>query len=304
VLVTIVVTPNPATVAAGGVQQFGAVGRDGLGNIFPTSFVWSIDPLVGGGTIDINTGAFTAGAVAGTYTNTVRATSGAISGKATVIVTAPPPSPLASAANYGIISGAAIRCGTPGTPGAVSGLSSAANLGSGNNTYVGFPPGGPCTLDGIIPAAGVIATAAGDLTTAYLAAQAIVGCTPLTGTDLGTYNAGNPLPPGTYCFTGSAQLTGNLTLTGSATAKWTFQIATTLTTAVNSTMTLTGGAIPDNVYWAVGSSATLGTGSDFSGNIMTLAAITLNGNATLHGRALAQTAGVDMIQGGSRIIKP
>ena len=303
VLATIVVSPNPASLQTGTTQQFGAVGRDGLGNIFPTSFVWSIDPVVGGGTIDINTGVFTAGAVVGTYTNTVRATSGAIVGKATVNVTAPP-SPLASAANFGIISGAAIRCGTAGSIGGVSGLSSAANIGSGNNTYVGFPPGGPCTLDGIIPAAGVIATAQGDLTTAYLAAQGILGCTVLTGTDLGFYNAGNPLPPGTYCFATSAQLTGNLTLTGSAAAKWTFQIGSTLTTAVNSTVTLTGGAIPDNVYWAVGSSATLGTGSDFSGNIMTLSAITLNGNATLHGRALAQTAGVDMIVGGSHIIKP
>jgi hypothetical protein len=69
-------------------------------------------------------------------------------------------------------------------------------------------------------------------------------------------------------------------------------------------VTLAGGAIADNVYWAVGSAATLGTTSDFSGNIMSMAAITLNAGATLHGRAMAQTAAVSMIQGGSRIIKP
>jgi len=216
----------------------------------------------------------------------------------------PPPSPLLSAANFGIMSSTAIRCGTLLIPGGVSGLSSAANLGSGDGTYVGFPPGGPCTLDGIIPAAGVIATAAGHLTAAYLAAQGIPGCTVLTGIDLGIYNALNPLPPGTYCFATSAQLTGTLQLTGPAAAKWTFQIGSTLDTSVGSTVVLTGGAIADNVYWAVGTAATLGTASDFSGNIMSMAAITLNAGAVLHGRALAQFAGVDMIAGGSKVIKP
>ena len=297
-LTSMTVSPNPDTLIVGAKQQFIAVGKDLNGNIVgivpaPT---WSVvNPTAG--TIIGTTGLFTAGTVAGTYTNTVQATSGGTTGFATVVVVAAPVSPLGTAANFGIISGAAIRCGTPSIPGSVSGLSSPANLGSGNNTYVGFPP---CTLDGIIPSAGTIATAETDLTTAYLAAQAMTGCTVLTGTDLGTLN----LPPGTYCFATSAQLTGNLTLTGSATAKWTFQIGSTLTTAVGSTVTLAGGAIPDNVYWAVGSAATLGTNSDFSGNIMSLAAITLNAGATLHGRALAQTAGVDMILGGSSIIKP
>jgi hypothetical protein len=99
-------------------------------------------------------------------------------------------------------------------------------------------------------------------------------------------------------------LTGNLTLTGLATDKWTFTMESGLTTAVGSTVTLAGGAIPDNVYWVVGSSATLGSTSDFSGNILAQSAITLNNGATLHGRALARTAAVQMIAGAASIIKP
>ena len=166
-------------------------------------------------------------------------------------------------------------------------------------------------LDGSVPAAGVIATAYTDAVNAYLAAQAQV-CNPLpypagnnlSGIDLGFFNALNPLPPGTYCFNTTAGLPGTLQLTGSAAAKWTFQIGSSLTTAVGSTVVLGGAAIADNVYWAAGASATLGTNSDFSGNVMALSAVTLNAGATLHGRALAQTAAVNMIQGGSRIIKP
>ena len=297
-LASITVTPNPDTLSVGGRQTFTAVGYDVNGNtvgIVPAP-VWSV--VNGGGGIDGGTGLFIAGTVPGTYTNTVQAKSGSISGSATVVVLAPPVSPLGTAAKYGIISGAAINCGTPSIPGHVSGLSSPANLVSGNSTVIGFPP---CTLDGVIITDPLVyATAMSDLVTAYLAAQAITGCTVLTGTDLGGLN----LPPGTYCFATSAGLTGNLTLTGSATDKWTFQIGSALTTAVGSTVTLAGGAIADNVYWAVGSAATLGTTSDFSGNIMSMAAITLNAGATLHGRAMAQTAAVSMIQGGSRIIKP
>ena len=85
-LATITVTPNPATLTPGGVQQFTAVGRDANGNVVAITPVWSV--AAGGGTIVAGTGVFTAGGTAGTFTNTVVATSGALSGKATVIVTA------------------------------------------------------------------------------------------------------------------------------------------------------------------------------------------------------------------------
>jgi len=306
-LFSITVTPNPSNLNTGGTQTFTAVGKDALGNVMVITPAWSIDPLVGGGTINLNTGVFTAGAVAGAYNNTVRATSGAITGRATVNVTAPPVSPLGSAANFGILSGAAINCAISGS---VTGVSSTANLGSGNLTINGFPL--PCTFDGSIPLPGIVTTALTDLGIAYAAMQpapgTCAGILPypaghnLSGLDLGV--VAPPLPPGNYCFSSTAGLTGNLTLTGLATDKWTFTMESGLTTAVGSTVTLAGGAIPDNVYWVVGSSATLGSTSDFSGNILAQSAITLNNGATLHGRALARTAAVQMIAGAASIIKP
>ncbi|HEY5491878.1 MAG TPA: hypothetical protein VIK25_11870, partial [Gemmatimonadaceae bacterium] len=86
-LVTITVTPNPASVIVNGTQQFAAVGRDAGGNVFAISPVWSV--VNGGGSIDANTGVFTAGAVVGPFANTVKATSGTISNTATVNVTPP-----------------------------------------------------------------------------------------------------------------------------------------------------------------------------------------------------------------------
>jgi subtilisin family serine protease len=84
---TITVTPNPVTLANGAQQQFTATGRDASGNVVPITPTWSV--VAGGGTIDGN-GLFTAGTVAGTYTNTVKASSGGVSGTATVTVTAGP----------------------------------------------------------------------------------------------------------------------------------------------------------------------------------------------------------------------
>ncbi|MEP7346856.1 MAG: hypothetical protein ABI877_16405, partial [Gemmatimonadaceae bacterium] len=89
-LSSITVTPNPVTVQANGTQQFLAVGTDANGNAFLISPLWSV--VNGGGTINPSTGLFTAGAVAGTYSSTVKATSGTVSGFATVIVTTTAPS--------------------------------------------------------------------------------------------------------------------------------------------------------------------------------------------------------------------
>jgi len=87
-LATITVTPNPQTLAPGALQQFAAVGRDAAGNIVSFSPVWSVS-TAGGGTIN-NAGMFTAGNTAGTFTNTVVASSGSITGTATVTVSPGP----------------------------------------------------------------------------------------------------------------------------------------------------------------------------------------------------------------------
>jgi hypothetical protein len=88
-LATITVTPANPTIAAGGTQQFTAVGKDASGNVVAISPTWSV--AAGGGTID-NNGLFTAGSTAGTFTNTVTAKSGSITGTASVAVTTSAPS--------------------------------------------------------------------------------------------------------------------------------------------------------------------------------------------------------------------
>jgi hypothetical protein len=308
-LATITVTPNPVSMPTNSAQQFVAVGRDANNNVFLMTPVWSVVNF--GGTISSG-GLFTSGNTAGLFTNTVQATSGTISGTATVTVTAvappppppPPAHPLLSAANFGVLAGQGISCAISGT---INGSST--NIGSSpTNTITGF---GPCTFTGSIPLPAVVATAKGDLTAAYLASQALV-CNPLpfpggnnlSGIDLGFFGPGNPLPAGTYCFSTSAAITGTLQLTGPAAAKWTFQIGSTLTANVGSQVLMGGGAIPDNVYWAVGSSATLNANSAVKGNIMALQDITLNNAATLIGRALAQVGAVAMIAGAATITKP
>ena len=299
-LASITVTPNPVFMPTNSTQQFVAVGKDANGNVFVINPIWSV--INGGGLID-NTGLFSSGAVAGTFNNTVQATSGAISGNATVTVTAVVPiSPLLSAANFGILAGTGISCAISGT---INSASTPSNIGSSPTlTITGFPP---CTFTGIIPTPAVIAVAKGDLTAAYLAAQAQVCNLNLSGIDLGFYDGstiGKTLPPGTYCFNTSAAITGTLKLTGSAVQKWTFQIGSTFNNNVGSQVLLAGGAIADNVYWAVGTSATLLTNSATQGNILALTSITLQNGATLLGRALAQNGAVDMTAGAATITKP
>jgi hypothetical protein len=307
-LATIEVLPDPADLFVGGAQQFNAIGRDGLGNIFPISPQWTV--VNGGGLINVNTGLFTAGASTGTFTKTVVATSGLIADSATVVVAAvpppPPASPLGRAAKFGILAGTGITCAISGT---ING--SAADIGSFPTiTYTGFSPVPTCTYTGTIPLPGVVSLAKDDLVTAFIEAQSKVCDVDLTGADLGFYDGSTPAKTlagdKVYCFSSSAGLTGTLKLTGSAAAKWTFQVGTTLTSAAGASnqVVLAGGAIPDNVYWVVGSSATIGTSSTFQGNIMALVSITLNNGATLLGRALARNGAVDMTAGAATITKP
>jgi hypothetical protein len=154
----------------------------------------------------------------------------------------------------------------------------------------GFPPG---TLTGTEYAGDAVAmTAQGDLTTAYNFAAAAPGGAILTA-DIG----GQTLVPGVYKTT-SAQpslgITGNLTLSGNGV--YIFQIVSTLTTAANnSQVILSGGALPQNIFWQVGSSATLGTTTTFQGIIMAQASVSLDTGAVLNGSALARTGAVTLL---------
>jgi hypothetical protein len=144
----------------------------------------------------------------------------------------------------------------------------------------------------------VLTTAQTDLTAAYTDAAGRPSCTALTGA-LGTGTNAN-LGPGLYCYSTAALLNGTLTLTGSSTDVWIFQIGSTLTTATGASVVFAGGASPCNVFWQVGSSATIQVGNNFAGNIMALASITLDGG-TLTGRALARNGSVT-ISGKETII--
>ena len=160
---------------------------------------------------------------------------------------------------------------------------------SPGNAVTGFPPG---LVTGTIHAVGAVpAQARLDAITAYnsLASQP---CTAnLTGTDLG----GLTLLPGVYCFDTSAQLTGTLTLNGlgSTNPVFIFKIGSTLTTASNSAVIVTGGS-PCDVFFQVGSSATLGTTTRFLGNIFALASITLTTGVTVTGGTYALNGAVTM----------
>jgi len=169
-----------------------------------------------------------------------------------------------------------------------------ADLGVSPGTAVtGFPPG--LVVGGTIHAADALAARAQtDTTTAYnsLAGQPCPALNHLTGQDLG----GKMLTPGVYCFSSSAQLTGTLTLDalGNASSLFIFQIGSTLTTATNSSVVMINGGSPCNVFWQIGSSATLNTTTRFIGSLLALTSISLNTGATVSGRALAQNGAVTM----------
>jgi hypothetical protein len=133
-----------------------------------------------------------------------------------------------------------------------------------------------------------------DLTSAYNYAQGLGGAISLTGQDLGSLGA--PLTPGVYNFSAAAGLTGTLTLNAqnNPDAVFIFQIGSTLTTATSSQVVLQNGALAQNVFWQVGSTATLGINSTFEGTIMANASVTLLSGVTLQGRALASTAAVTL----------
>ena len=108
---------------------------------------------------------------------------------------------------------------------------------------------------------------------------------------------GPPLTPGVYSSKGALGLTGTLTLDakGDPNAVFVFQTPSTLITETDSVVSLVGGAKACNVYWQVGSSATVGVRSQFVGTIMALATITVNTEATIQGRLLAQTGAVTLL---------
>jgi hypothetical protein len=191
---------------------------------------------------------------------------------------------LGSASNFAVLAGSTVN-----STGA-SVITGDLGVSPGNAITI-LPPG---IVNGTIHNADTVALQAKtDLTAAYNTLAGLASTANLSGTDLG----GLTLIGGVYTFNSSAQLTGGLTLNGqgNSAAQFVFQIGSTLTTASLASITLINGATADNVYFQVGSSATLGTGTAFKGSIVALTDITLTTGVTLlDGRALARNGAVSL----------
>lgn len=180
---------------------------------------------------------------------------------------------LASASTYAVLSYDSISNRGPSVFGGDIGT-----MGQNDHGITGFPPGCYSGTENYSHST--------EINNANSAYSAILSksYTSLTG-DLG----GMILGPGVYAYSSSAALTGILTLSGtnSSTDAWYFQIHSTLTTASNASVVLRNGAQGCNVYWQVGSSATIGTGTAFVGNILAAISITATTDASIMGGLFA-----------------
>jgi Ice-binding-like len=195
---------------------------------------------------------------------------------------AQPPVGLGTAASFVVLAGSTV---TNTGPSVVNG-----DLGVSPGTAVtGFPPG---TVNGTVHAADAVASQAQtDTTTAYNDAAGRTPAVSVSG-DLG----GSMLTAGVYKSSSSLGLTGDVTLDaqGDPSAVFIFQVGSTLTTASSSRVVLANRANACNVYWQIGSSATVGTNSVFKGTILALSSITLNTGAKVDGRTLARNGAVTL----------
>lgn len=280
-LATITVTPNPRTLETGDQQTFTAVGRDANGVVIPIAPTWSVTN--GGGTIPNGTtgptAVFTAGNTPGTFTNTVRATQGAVFGRATVIVTAPPvtPPPPPPPSTFRVLANTAVAC----TAGSING-----DVGTFQPAPTGSFADVGCSVTNGTVQIGTSAsrTAYTNFVATYDARETVPCGTVLTGT-----LAGVTLPPGVYCFDNAAALTGVLTLNGPANGVWLFKVGTSGVGALTGTgfsVVMDGAASECNVTWWVEDAATM-TDSNLRGAILAGGSVTTT-RGTLAGNAWSQ----------------
>jgi hypothetical protein len=189
---------------------------------------------------------------------------------------------LGTATSFAVLGGSTV---TNTGPSVING-----NLGvSPGGSIVGFPPG---IVNGTVHAVDAVADQAqADLTVAYDDASGR-GPAAVLPADIG----GLFLTAGVYRRAAALQLTGNTTFDaqGDPAAVFIVQIGSALTTASNSHVLLVGGAQPCNIFWQIGSSATLGTNTEFVGIILSRQSITQNTGATVEGRVLARNGAVTL----------
>jgi hypothetical protein len=190
--------------------------------------------------------------------------------------------PLATTDSFSVLAGAGItNTGPTVVSGDIGTFPTTSISGLGSMTIGGVNHGGDA----------VTQQAKNDLTVAYNAAAGEGPTNPITA-DLG----GHTLLPGVYNSASSMGLTGALTLNGQGNpdSVFVFQMGSTLTSASGSQIVLTNGAQACNVYWQIGSSATLGTGSSFIGTVLARQSITVTTGVTINGRMLAQNGAVTL----------
>jgi ice-binding like protein len=196
--------------------------------------------------------------------------------------------PMGTAANYAVLGASTVtNTGDSILDGSV-GLSPGPSI-------TGFPPGVVTPPATVGPADDAPAQQAhADLVDAYATAVS----RPVDTIEPAELGTAPPLPAGVYSANGGAALTltGSLVLDGNndSSSVFIFKTDTTITTASDSTVTLINGAQECNVFWQIGTSATLGTGTEFVGNILAKTAITATTDVIVHGRALARDAAVTL----------
>ncbi|NQV49009.1 MAG: DUF3494 domain-containing protein [Candidatus Marinimicrobia bacterium] len=178
---------------------------------------------------------------------------------------------------------------SPATGGNITGFGPNENSGTIYTTDAAGPAGS-------VAAASMLTTAQGDLTIAYTDAANRTPVPAGTFLNPGSGDIGGlTLVAGLYKFTSGVQVSiigSDVTLSGSETDVWIFQIASTLTVGNGIHVILAGGAQAANIFWQVGSSATLGTTSVFKGTIIADQSISLGTGASVEGRVLASIAAV------------
>ncbi len=298
-LVSIAVTPQSVAAQPGDSKVFVATGTysDGSTANISTAAWASSSPLVA--TVVASSGVASALSAG---TTQITATSGSKSGSTTLTVSAVAGRAavnLGSAGNFVALAktgisttGATAIVGDIGvSPVAASSITGFGLIADASNTFArsSLVTGKVYAANYAPPSPTTMTTAIGDMQTAFTDAA---GRTLPDFTELGAGNiSGLTLAPGLYKWGTGVLVTGaGVTLSGGPNAVWIFQIAQDLTVNSSAMVTLSGGAQAKNVFWQVSGKATLGTGSDFKGNLMSQTLVSLGTGAVVTGRVLAQTA--------------